>query len=134
MSRERSATLTASVAAGLLFLTAGVHFRAYGSIVDPTPVEVLPLVAAAWVAGGISLMVAALLAITATPLFMVRRRALLAIAGLTPFSIAALQITYLGFIPPTALLLLEAALLFAAGELGRPLQPIPRTTEYRVTE
>jgi hypothetical protein len=80
---------------------------------------------ALWVAGGASLIIAALLAIAATPLFIVRRRALLAIAALTPVSIAAVQIGYLGFLPPTALLLLDAAVLLVAGELGRGSQPRP---------
>jgi hypothetical protein len=116
---------------GLLFATASLHFRAYGSVVNATPAEAQPLVGAAWVAGGVSLIVSALLAIAATPLFMIRRRALLWISALTPLSIAALQLWYLGFIPPTALLIADGLLLIISGELGRQLQPIPRTTEYQ---
>jgi hypothetical protein len=70
-------------------------------------------------------MISALLAIAATPLFIVRRRALLGIAALIPVSIAAVQIAYLGFLPPTALLLLDAVVLVMAGELGRAYQPRP---------
>jgi hypothetical protein len=59
------------------------------------------------------------------PLFVVRRRAILGLAALTPLSIAVLQIAYLGFLPPTALLLLDTAVLAVAGQLGVEHQPRP---------
>ena len=125
MTKERAATISAGIGAGLLFATAGFHLSGYSSVVGQTPTDLQPLVAAVWVAVGASLIIAALLAIAATPLFTVRRRALLAIAALTPISIAAVQIGYLGFLLPTALLLLDAAVLLVAGELGRAYQPRP---------
>ena len=125
MTKERGATLTAAIGAGLLFGTAGFHFSAYSSVLAQAPTDLQPLVAALWVAVGASLIISALLAVAVTPLFIVRRRALLGIAALTPLSIAVLQIAYLGFLPPTALLLLDAAVLVAAGELGRARQPLP---------
>lgn len=125
MNKERVAVVTAAIGAGLLFATAGVHLSAYSSVVARAPVDVRPLMSGLWVAGGTSLMISALLAIAATPLFIVRRRALLGIAALTPISIALVQIVYLGFLPPTALLLLDAAVLVVAGELGRAHQPRP---------
>jgi hypothetical protein len=125
MSRERVATVTAAVGAGLLFATAGIHLSAYSSVVAQTPTDVRPLMSAAWIAAGASLIISALLAVAATPLFIVRRRALLAIAALTPISIALVQIAYLGFLPPTSLLLFDAAVLFVAAELGRARQPRP---------
>ena len=125
MTKQQVASVTAAIGAGLLFATAGFHLSVYSSVVGQTPTDLQPLVAAVWVAVGASLIIAALLAIAATPLFTVRRRALLAIAALTPISIAAVQIAYLGFLPPTALLLLDAAVLLVAGELGRAYQPRP---------
>jgi hypothetical protein len=125
MTKERVATVTATIGAGLLFGTAGFHLSRYSSVVAQTPTDVRPLMSALWVAGGASLIISALLAVAATPLFIVRRRALLGIAALTPVSIAAVQIAYLGFLPPTALLLLDAAVLVVASELGRPYQPLP---------
>ena len=125
MTKDRAATLTASAGAGLLFATAAVHLSAYGSVVAQAPADFRGLVAALWVAGGTSLLIAALLTIAVTPLFIVRRRALLAIAALIPLSIALLQIAYLGFIPPTALLLVDTLVLLIAGELGRARQPVP---------
>ena len=125
MTKERVATVTAAIGAGLLFATAGVHLSAYSSVVAQTPTDVRPLMSALWIAGGASLIIAALLAVAVTPLFIVRRRAILAIAALTPVSIAAVQIAYLGFLPPTALLLFDAVVLVVAGELGRAYQPRP---------
>lgn len=125
MTKERMASVTAAIGAGLLFGTAGVHLSAYSSVVSQTPTDARPLMSALWIAGGASLIISALLAVAVTPLFIVRRRALLAIAALTPLSIAGVQIAYLGFLPPTALLLIDAAVLVVAGELGRAFQPCP---------
>jgi hypothetical protein len=125
MTKERLASLTASTGAGLVFATAGFHLSAYGAVTAQAPADLRPLMAALWVAGGVSLLLSALLVVAVTPMFIVRRRALLAIAALTPLSIAMLQVVYLGFLAPTALLLLDTAVLLAAGELGRARQPAP---------
>lgn len=125
MTRERLASLSASVGAALVFGTAWFHLSGYGSVVARAPADLQRLVAALWVSGGVSLILAALLSVAATPLFVVRRRAILGIAALTPFSIAVLQVVYLGFLPPTALLLLDTAVLVAAGQLGVARQPRP---------
>ena len=125
MTKERAAAVTAAIGAGLLFATAGLHLSVYSTIMAQTPADLQPLVAALWVATGVSLIIAALLAVAATPLFIVRRRALLAIAALIPLSMAAVQIAYLAFLPPTGLLLLDTVVLLVAGELGRAYQPRP---------
>ena len=127
MTKERVPTVTAAIGAGLLFATAGLHLSAYSFILAQTAADSRPLMAALWVFCGLSLIFSALLAIAATPLFIVRRRALLGIAALIPASIAALQLVYLGFMAPTALLLFDAAVLVGAGELGRAYQPRPGT-------
>jgi hypothetical protein len=125
MTNERWARHTASLGAALVFGTAGFHLSAYGSVTARAPVDLRPLMGALWVAGGVSLILAALLVVAVTPVFIVRRRALLAIAALTPLSIAILQVAYLGFLPPTALLLVDTAVLLTAGQLGRRHQPVP---------
>jgi hypothetical protein len=125
MTKDRVATLTAAIGAGLLFATAGIHLSGYSTVVTPAPPELRPLLSALWIAAGISLIVAALLAVAATPLFIVRRRALLGIAALIPISMAAVQVAYLAFLPATGLLLVDAVVLLAAGELGREYQPRP---------
>lgn len=118
MTRERMAKLSASIGAALLCGTAVFHMTGYGFVVGLATPDLRPIVAAVWVAGGISLVLAAVLAIVATPLFVTRRAAFLILAALTPLSIAVLQLVYLGFIPPTALLLLDAAILVVAAVLG----------------
>jgi hypothetical protein len=125
MTRDRAATLAASVGAGLLFATAGYHFSAYGPVVAQATTELRSFVSALWVAAGASLLISALLTVAVTPLFIVRRRALLGIAALTPLSLALLQILYLGFLPATALLLLDTLVLLTAAEIGRARQPLP---------
>lgn len=125
MTKERLASLTASIGAVLVFGTAGFHLSAYGSVTAQASADLRPLMAALWIAGGVSLILSALLVVAVTPMFIVRRRALLAIAALTPLSMAILQVMYLGFLAPTALLLLDTAVLLAAGELGRARQPAP---------
>jgi hypothetical protein len=125
VSRIRLATLSASAGVALLGATAILHMMAYDSMVSGTPDDLRSLVAAGWVAGGISLILAALLAVAATPLFIVRRRAFLVIAALTPLSIAVLQIAYLGWMPPTGLLLLDGGLLVTSAILGAADQPVP---------
>jgi hypothetical protein len=132
MTKHRLSSVIASVGVALICATAAVHFAAYQSVVSRVSADVRPIVAAAWVAGGVSLILAALLAIAATPLFVVRRRALLAIAALTPLSIAVLQIIYLGFIPPTALLLVDGGILLVAGVLGQASQALPATRHDEV--
>lgn len=128
MTKQRAAGVTAAIGAGLLFATAGLHLTAYSFILAQTPADSRPLMAALWVFCGVSLIFSALLTIAATPLFIVRRRALLWIAALSPVSIAALQIMYLEFMSPTALLLVDGAILVVAGELGRAYQPRPAVT------
>ena len=118
MTRERLATITSSAGAGLLFATAGFHMSAYGPVTAQAPAGIRPLLAGLWVAIGVSLMLAALLVLAVRPLGAYRRRAILFIAALTPFSIAAVQLIYVGFIPPTALLLLDVVVIVAAAVLG----------------
>ncbi len=124
MSKAHAATLSAFIGVAMLCGTAVFHLAAYDSVVSRVPADAQPLIAAAWVAGGVSLVLAALLTVAAAPLFVVRRGALLVIAALTPLSIAVLQIVYLGFIPPTALLLLDGVVLVAAGVLGQASQAV----------
>jgi hypothetical protein len=117
------AVWTARVGVGLLMGTAIFHLSAYDSVVGRSPGDTQPLIGAAWIAGGASLVLAGLLVVVATPVFVVRRAAFLLIAALTPLSIAILQILYLGFIPPTGLLLLDAAAVIASALLGMTATP-----------
>ena len=123
MGQDRAASVTATVAAVLLFATAAWHLSGTEAVASSAPSELQPLIKALWLAAGISLLLAGLLVVAVTLLLIARRRALLWIAALTPLSIAVLQLIYLGFIPPTALLLLDTLVVVAAGQLGHRRQP-----------
>src|SRR5688572_33056941 len=125
MTRSRLATLLASVGAGLTSLTGGLHMSALVSVTSQAPADLKPLLTVCWIFAGLALFLSTMIAITATPLFVVRRRAFLWLAALIPLAIALLQIVYMGFIAPTYLLLADALLMGIAGELGRALQPRP---------
>jgi len=84
MTKEHLATTTAAVGAGLLFASGGWHLSAYAFIVAQATSDARPLLAALWIACGITLWLAALLVVAVTPLQIIRRRALLFIAALTP--------------------------------------------------
>ncbi len=127
MTRSRLASVLASVGAGLNFLISGLHFSRTSFVVSQAPTaDLQALLAALWVAVGLMGLVAALLAVAATPLFVVRRRAFLWIAAAIPVSIAICQIAYLGFLVPTAILLVNGLVLIVSAELGRTLQPAPQ--------
>lgn len=125
MDQRQAASVTATVAAALLVATAAWHLSGTEAVASSTPAELQPLMKALWLAAGTSLLLTALLVVAVTPVFIVRRRALLWIAALTPLSIAVLQLIYLGFIPPTAMLLLDALVVAAAGQLAPKRTPTP---------
>ena len=128
MTRSRLATLLASAGAGLNFLTSGLHFSRYSFVVSQaTSPDLNALLAVLWISSGIMGLIAALLAVAATPLFVVRRRAFLWLAAMIPISIAICQMMFMGFIAPTAILLVDGLLLAASAELGRTLQARPAT-------
>ena len=126
MTRTRIATALASFGAGLNFLIASLHFSRYSFVVSQaTTADQQALLATLWIASGISGLIAGLIAVAATPLFVVRRRAFLWLAAAIPVSIAICQIVFMGFLAPTAILLVNGVVLVVAGELGKEAQPRP---------
>jgi len=67
MTKQRKASVTAAIGAGLLFATSGLHLSAYFSVVAQAPTDLRSLMAALWVCVGVSLVIAGLLAVAATP-------------------------------------------------------------------
>ena len=126
MTRTRLATGLASFGAGLNFLIASLHFSRYAFVVaQGTTPESQAMLSTLWIASGISGLIAGLIAVAATPLFVVRRRAFLWLAAAIPLSIAICQVIFLGFLVPTAFLLVISLVLIVAGELGKEAQPRP---------
>ncbi len=117
MTSPKTASLLAWIAAILYIITAVWHQSGLSSITALAatgPAGLQPLVPALWVAFGVSLVLLALIIMACARSTSPDRRAILALAALGPLSGAVLQIVYLGFIPPTALLLLDTAVGFAA--------------------
>ena len=132
MMKNRLASGLASFGAGINFLTAGLHFSRYTFVVSQaTSPDLNALLAVLWISSGIMGFIAALIAVAATPLFVVRRRAFLWLAAMIPISIAICQMIFMGFLAPTALLLVDGLVLIVAAELGRAAQarpaPLPAT-------
>ena len=126
MTRNSLASGLASFGAGLSFLISGLHFSRYNFVVSQaTTSDLQALLAVLWVASGIMGLIAALIAVAATPLFVVRRRAFLWLAAAIPVSIAICQIIWMGPIAPAYLLLLNGVVLVTAAELGRAGQARP---------
>ena len=117
MKSHKTASMLAWIAAVLYVVTAAWHQSGLASIsalAAQGPRGLQPLVAALWVSFGVSLVVLALIIALCARSASPDRRLVLAAAALGPLSGAVLQLAYHGFIAPTALLLLDAAVAFAA--------------------
>ncbi len=122
MTRERVGSGLAGLGALGCLATAWLHGTGYASISELAadgPEGLQPLMQALWVSFSFHMIIMGLvIAYVAW-----RRPAgggiILTLAALSPISMAGLQIAYLGFIPPTAILLtLGAITLLAAGLLA----------------
>ena len=110
MGHQRLGNIVAGVTAVLIIVTACLHTAALGQINQPaqtTSADVRPLLTLLWITFGLEL------AIVGSSWGIVARdargggRLILIAASLCPLSAAALQVVYLGFIPPTAILALH---------------------------
>jgi len=117
MNRNHTGRIVAGVAAAGFITTAAWHATGYTTVTrlaEQAPDDLRPLIPALWLAISIDLTIAglivAIVAVRPTPV----GRIIVAIAAMMPLAIAGLQMAYLGFIPPTVLLLLDGALALAA--------------------
>lgn len=121
MTRHRAGSAIAGVAAMAYLVSAGLHSTGYGMIVrmaEQAPPDLGTLAPAMWLAFSLDLTVVGLIvgAVAIRPSRW--GRLILVIAALCPIGAAGLQLKFLGFIPPTALLLGTGGLaLLAAGVL-----------------
>lgn len=109
------------------FATAWIHatgFHSITALAAEGPDEMAALTPALWLAFSLDLVVLGLVIVVAA----LRRggpaRAVIAVAALCPLGAAVLQLRYIGFIPPTAMLLTigTMALVAALVTPGRPLR------------
>ena len=106
------------IATGIgLLLTAGLHGSGYPQIValaGASGADVKVLMPALWLAFSLHYLVFGILVLFAAGSRNPLSARLLAVAALGPLVDALLQVIYLGFIPPTAVLLIVGALGLAA--------------------
>lgn len=109
-----------TLAAALSFVaTAGIHLTGYDSVTalaSEGPADLAALVPALWLAFSLDLAVIGLILGVVAIRLAAGGRLILVVAALCPLGAAGLQLRFLGFIPPTAILLAVAGLtLVAAG-------------------
>lgn len=123
MTRQTAGSIIAGIAAVGFLATAGLHATGYSMVADlakQAPAEFRALAPALWLAFSFDLAIVGLIigVVALRPSGV--GRVVLLIAGMCPIGAAGLQLIFLGFIPPTALLLGIGALsLMAAGVLPR---------------
>lgn len=108
ISRTAVGRYIAAVAALGYFATAWIHSTGFDSITALAadgPEELAALVPALWLAFSLDLVVLGLVIVAAALRPGGSARVVTAVAALCPFGAAALQLRYIGFIPPTAILL-----------------------------
>jgi len=121
MSRQRIGFVLAVFTAVGFVATAGLHFTGYDSVsalARQAPGDLGVLVPALWLAFSLDLTVIGLIVAVATGRAEANSRAILAVAALCPLGAAALQLRFIGFIPPTAVLLVLGGLALTAAAVG----------------
>ncbi len=115
--------LTGLVGAGFLG-TAALHGTGYDAVTRLAaegPTELQALVPALWVVFSLDLVVIGLMLAVVARRPMPRDRLLLAVAAFCPIGAALLQIRFLGFIPPSAILLALGAFTLTAAVVIPPV-------------
>ncbi len=123
MTRRKTGRILAGVAAAGFFATAWLHGTGYDSVTQLAgtgPRELESLVPALWLSFSFDLVVLGLIVAAVAWRPSTSSRAVLAIAALAPLAGAGLQLRFIGFVPPTAILIALGGLtLAAAAALGR---------------
>jgi hypothetical protein len=124
MNRQRLGNLLIYGTAGLLIVTGGMHLSVFGHIngiaQSATPADVQALMPPLWLAIGVDLIATGIIVALVGLENSNGGRYVLFAAAICPWGVAVLQLIYLGFIPPTAILLLDGALAIAAAVVREP--------------
>ena len=119
MTRRRIGTALTAAAAISFVVTAGIHITGYDSVsalAREGPADLASLVPALWLVFAFDLVIIGLIVGVVAIGGATGGRLIMVLAALCPLGAAGLQICFLGFIPPTAILVTVAALtLMAAG-------------------
>ncbi len=119
-TRRKIASVLTAIAAVGFAATAALHSTGLDSVVGLAgrgPSELRALAPALWIMFSIDLLVLSLILGAMAIWPSAKSRFVVAFAGLCPLGAAVLQLVYIGFIPPTAILLGIAALSFVAAAL-----------------
>jgi hypothetical protein len=102
----------------LFIATAGLHHTGYPEVRDlarETGGDVAILMPMLWLFFSIELVILAAVALIVARRPTATHGTILVLLGLVPLTAAVLQLVYIGFIPPTAILLFDALVAIAAG-------------------
>jgi hypothetical protein len=126
MKRRRVASVVTVLAGVGYIATAALHATGYDSVTglaEQGPDELRALMPALWLIFSVDLVVLGLIILVIAWRPLGAGKIILAIAALYPLAAAALQVHFLGFIPPTAILLGVAGLALAAAVTTPRYQP-----------
>ncbi|KPJ91494.1 MAG: hypothetical protein AMS18_08605 [Gemmatimonas sp. SG8_17] len=120
MTRQRSASILMGLAALGFLGTAAVHTTGYGTVLRlaaEVPSDLGPAIPALWLVFSLDLAVIGLIVAVVAWRPQPIGRWVLVIASLSPLGAAGLQLRFIGFVPPTALLLGIGVLTLVAAAL-----------------
>ncbi|MDH3455471.1 MAG: hypothetical protein OER90_01400 [Gemmatimonadota bacterium] len=125
LSHAPAGTIVAAVAAVGFLGTAALHSTGYGTVVElaaEVPSDLAPVIPALWLAFSLDLAVVGLIVAVVAWRQPRGSPAILLLAALQPLGAAILQLTSIGFVPPTAILLILAliTIIAAAAVRSRP--------------
>lgn len=126
--RQLGSTLAGLAAAGFIG-TAALHATGYGPVTEMArraPPELTALTPALWLSFSFDLCVLGLIVIVVALLQMRGGWLVLALAAINPLVAAGLQVKFLGFIGPTAILIALGCLTLAAAAALGPVGGGPR--------
>lgn len=127
MFTQRRASVLAGFAAAMLLLTAAFHATGLDSatrLAHQAGGQLAVVVPMLWVAFSIDLTALGLVAAIVARRPAWGHRPILLVLAVPPLAAAAMQVRFLGFILPTAVLLLDVGLLVAAAfSVRRPAEP-----------
>jgi hypothetical protein len=122
LSHAPAGTIVAAVAAVGFLGTAALHGTGYDTIVElaaEVPSDLAPVIPALWLAFSLDLAIVGLIVAVVAWRRPRGGPAILILAAMQPLGVAILQLSSIGFVPPTAILLTLALITIVAGALLR---------------
>jgi len=118
MTRSKAGRILTWFTAGAFVVTAALHYTGFpdvSALARETGGDVAILMPLLWLFFSIELVILAVVAVVIARKPTATQGVILAWLGLVPAAAAVLQVVYIGFIPPTAILFFDALVAIAAG-------------------